>query len=519
MSFNDDDPIVANQDDSGEKPTSFVAGKIQARIFKKTKAPLEESKFKVMLELTGAGSSNIRPGVDLVTVLDVSGSMAGEKLAKLKIAMQFLIKKLSPIDRLSVVTFADNSKRLCPLRQITETSQGEIEKMVNALVVEGITDITAGLQTGLKVLNDRNITSERVVGIMLMSDGNQNTGGDASKVPAGNVPVHTFGFGQDQDPRVLKAIADNSMGGTFSDVQNQNNLSIAFSQCLAGLLTVAVQDLKLTVTRGKDESTIQKVSAGNYPQSMDASSVTISFGDLYHKEVRKVLVDLLLPAVSTQRDADVLHITYTYSTGGKLFEANPLIVMVTRIGSSDEPEREEVKIEENRLGTAQKMKDARIMADDKKLDDAQNKIVEAKSSLEGAVDDSNLLIEMLKSELQQLSELMKSQIIYEEQGRPFALSSETSHDRQRFAARGDVEKLRLFATPRMDKYLEQAKSFNEDPSKPLPTVDEDVKQELAADPLSDIIGGLRYYIQMAVHAFKSIENILEYILSRRRRIK
>ncbi|KAL5538365.1 hypothetical protein UlMin_046299 [Ulmus minor] len=517
MNFNDDEPIVANQDDSGEKPTSFVAGKTQARIFKKTKAPLEESKFKVMLELTGAGYSNIRPGVDLVTVLDVSSSMAGEKLAKLKIAMQFVIKKLSPIDRLSVVTFATNSTRLCPLRQITETSQAEIEKMVNALVADGWTNITAGLETGLKVLNDRNLTTERVVGIMLMSDGDQNTGGDASDVPAGNVPVHTFGFGTDQDPRVLRAIADNSNGGTFSDVQN--NLSIAFSQCLAGLLTVAVQDLKLTVTRVKDESIIQKVSAGNYPQSMDASSVAISFGDLYHKEVRKVLVDLLLPAVSIQRDADVLHITYTYSTGGKLFEANPLIVMVTRIGSSEEPEREEVKIEENRLGTAQKMKDARIMADDKKLDDAQNKIVEAKNSLEGAVDDSNLLIEMLKSELQQLFELMKSQIIYEKQGRPFALSSETSHDRQRFAARGDVEKLRLFATPLMDKYLEQAKSFNEDPSKPLPTVEEDVKQELAADPLSDIFGALRYYIQMAVHAFKSIENILEYILSRRRRIK
>ena len=100
------------------------------------------------------------------------------------------------------------------------------------------------------------------------------------------------------------------MGGTFSDVQN--NLSIAFFQFFAGLLIVVVQDLKLTITRGKDESTIHKVSARNYPQAMDASSVTISFGDLCHKEVRKVLVDLLLPAVSTQRDEDVLHITYTY---------------------------------------------------------------------------------------------------------------------------------------------------------------------------------------------------------------
>jgi hypothetical protein len=59
---------------------------------------------------------------------------------------------------------------------------------------------------------------------------------------------------------------------------------MAFSQCLAGLLTVVVQDLTVTVARVEDESTIQKVAAGNYPQMQDADagSVTVAFefGDL-----------------------------------------------------------------------------------------------------------------------------------------------------------------------------------------------------------------------------------------------
>ncbi|CAL5389417.1 unnamed protein product [Camellia sinensis] len=511
MSFNDDEPIVASQDVSGEKPAAFLAGKTKATIINKTTAPLEESEFKVMLELTGAGSGNDRSGVDLVTVLDVSGSMGGEKLEKMKIAMLFMIKKLSVIDRLSIVTFNGGSHRLCPLRQITENSQAEIEKLVNALVANGGTNISAGLQTGLKVLNDRRLTSGRAVGIMLMSDGQQNAGGDAAQVSVGNVPVCTFGFGADHDPTVLNAIANNSVGGTFSDVRNQDNLSIAFSQCLAGLLTVVVQDLKLTVTRV--ESTIVKVSAGNYIQSKDdaAGSVTVSFGDLYIKEVRKVIVDLLLPAASSPAGSDVLEITYTYSSGGKLFDANPIILTVSRTGrTSVEPEREEVMMEENRLRTAQMMKEARVMADDQKLDNARDKLVEAQNLLEDVVnDESNPLIEMLKSELQQIKRLMKSQEIYEKQGRPFALSSETSHNRQRYAAKGDdVEKLRMFATPRMDAYLEQAKSFDEDPSKPLPSVDEDEKQELAADPLAPIVGALSYYIQTAIQSLKSIDNIL-----------
>ncbi|KAI7997095.1 putative E3 ubiquitin-protein ligase WAVH2 [Camellia lanceoleosa] len=459
MSFKDDEPIVASQDVSGEKPTAIIAGKTKVTIINKTTAPLEESKFKVMLELTGAGSSNDRFGVDLVMVLDVSDSMKGEKLEKMKIAMLFMIKKLSPIDRLSVVTFNGGSHRLCPLRQITENSRGEIENLVNALVANGGTNIYAGLQMGLKL------------GIMLMSDGRQTIGGDAARVPVGNVPVCTFGFGADHDPMVLNAIANHSMGGTFSHVRSQDNLSIAFSQCLAGLLTVVVQDLKLTVS--KVESTIVKVSAGNYPQSKDdlGPADLVSFGDLCNKEVRKVIVDLLLPAASSPADSSVLNITYTYS-------------IRSRTGrTSVEPEREEVMMEENRLQTAQMIKESRVMADDKKLDGALEKLAEAQSLLENVVNDEpNPLIGMLKSELQQMSRLMKPQEIYENQGRPFALSLETSHNRQRFAARGDDPKeLRLFATPRMVAYLEQAKSFDEDPHKPLPSVEEDEKQEVAVE--------------------------------------
>lgn len=184
-----------------EDGETFQDGKASLTIINKHEAPLEESKFKVMLELTGAGSGSDRRGLDLVMVLDVSGSMEGDKLKKMITATQFVIKKLSPIDRLSVVTFAGHSKRLCRLRQITEQSQKEIENLVKALVADGGTNIAAGLLTGLQVLNDRKLFRRRAGGIMLMSDGDQNYG-DATKVSVDKVPVFTFGFGQDSDPDV-----------------------------------------------------------------------------------------------------------------------------------------------------------------------------------------------------------------------------------------------------------------------------------------------------------------------------
>ncbi|KAF4368534.1 hypothetical protein F8388_018658 [Cannabis sativa] len=519
MSYNDDEPVVSIQDVPEKNSTQFPEGKTTLSIINKSEAPIEENKLKVMLELTGSGLGNNRSGVDLVTVLDVSGSMGtGEKLAKMKMAMQFVIKKLSSIDRLSVVTFNGNSMRLCPLRQITENAQSEIENLVTALIAEGTTNIGAGLETGLKVVNDRTLSKGRVVGIMLMSDGLQNGPRDATKVQIGNVPVYTFGFGADHDPTVLKIVADNSAGGTFSAVQNEDNLSIAFSQCLAGLLTVVVQDLKLTLTEFETESSIENVSAGNYPQSkdIDAGSVTISFGDLYDKEIRKVLVHLLLPSIPKPRGAIVLKIDYNYSTGGILFRVNPERVIIERKETLvEEAEKEDVTMEDNRLFVAKTMKEARSMANDKRLEEARDKIVDAQNMLEDGVafvDESSpnySMVEMLRFELQQLLRLMKSEDIYEKQGRPFLLSSETSHDRQRFASRGNVDRMRLFATPRMNSYLEQAKAFDEDPTKPLPNADDDLNEELEADPLGPIVGALSYYIQSAIQSLQAIDNIIK----------
>lgn len=194
---------------------------------------------------------------------------------------------------------------------------------------------------------------------------------------------------------------------------------------------------------------------------------------------------------------------------GTPFGSIPGILTVRRTGKfTDQQERPEVIAEETRLRIASMIREARVLADSKNLDKARDKLIEAQNLLEDVDDESNPFVEMLRSEIQQLLKLMKSQEIYEKKGRPFALSSETSHERQRFAARGDVESLRLFATPRMDKYLQQAQSFDEDPSKPLPSVDEDVKEEIAANPLAPIAGALSFYIKTAIQALQAIEKIL-----------
>lgn len=520
IKYDDDEQIndLTLQDNSGPDSDSFIAGKTKATYYNKKDAPLEEVHFKVLLELTGSEAGKDRPGVDIILVLDVSGSMKGEKIDHLKTATKFLVKKLSPIDRLSIVKFSGQAIRLCPLRVMTRDAQSNVEGLIDELAAGGGTNITLGLEEAVQVLNDRRFVEDREVAIMLMSDGNPYPHeADGSQVKVEKVPVYTFGLGQDYHPMVLQGLAKRSNGGTFStaDVENtdSSNLSIAFAQCLAGLLTVVVQELTLTIT--KQKSKITKVSVGNYPESRNDSegSITISFGNLYSKEVRSILVDLVLEGVNAPKGTDILEFTYTYKVPGRKnpYDAPPVYITVSRTGKPTSTESQEVLMEEARQHTVVKMKEAREMADDKRFDDAKQKLDEAKTNLErDELDKTNPKIIGLLSEVNQFMKFLETPEIYEKLGRAFAFAAELSHSLQRFAARGDVNELRLFATPAMNQLLDQVKAYEQNPEAPVPTATEDTEQRIENEPPKPAeidIQPIKFqdmYIQDILHYFKTL---------------
>lgn len=467
---------------SGSRPTPIKPGTVQLVMRNTKNTPLLEYKQKVMLELTGGYYTRDRPGLDLVVVLDTgaSGEQHIKKMAELKIAMRFIIQKLSPIDRLSVVTFSRTATELYPLRPMTRASKHELQGLVDLLdSFGGTSNIEEGLLTGLKVLTKRKVSGDRIIGIMLMSDGMEK--GDATRVSVGNVPVYTFGFGGNCNSWALSRIAGKSKGGTFSQIKKigGGGLTKAFSQCLAGLLTVSVRDLELTVAAVAGKSTILKVNAGSYPQTNNGESATVSFSNLYSREVRKVIVELLLPAIQSECNVEVLKVTYSYSkssSDGKVqFVAPPERLIVWRTGVEVLEEMlPELHNEELRVKTAKMIKETTTplspWASEDKLHEAQESLVEAQNML-----DDMLEKQLFKAELQELIELYETRFAYQHEGRHYRFSLNSSHDRQRFASRGDI---RLFATPLMDKYVEQAKKFHDNPRMQLPSVDDDTNEEV-----------------------------------------
>lgn len=336
--YSDDEPIVA-------PPCSETRVQLMIKKFG-NKVPLYENNMKVVLQLSRGGSVG-RLGLDMVVVLDISGSMQGKKIQEMKTAMKFIIDKLSSIDRLSIVTFSAAAARLCPLRLITESSQSELQEIISGLTASGDTaNIIDGLQTGFKVLTDRKVSRSRVVAVIIMSDGLQINRGNQVDVDGSDVPVYTFGFGSDHDPTVLHEVANKSNGGTFSAViQDMDGQSLAFSRCLGKLLTVVVQDLRLTVESMEKECmlSINVITDGSHSQTQDTnhSLVTVSLGNLHSWEVRNITVSLLLPAIKSECSMEILKITYSYSTFGELFVVPPSTMTVWRTDTSMEVREKE----------------------------------------------------------------------------------------------------------------------------------------------------------------------------------
>ncbi|KAK3118753.1 hypothetical protein QOZ80_9BG0706470 [Eleusine coracana subsp. coracana] len=519
--FDDDEkPITATSNEEKQSGGFTDVGKASVKAEYLQAAPLEKGTVvQVLLDVSASSTTVGRAALDLVVVLDVSGSMGDDgKLDRLKNAMKFVIQKLSPMDRLSIVTFNNTATKQSGLLAMSDTGKDTQARTINNLVHGGGTNIKAGLETGLKIIASRQFSVGRTGNIIVMSDGQQNDGDAREVTVPSSVPVYTLSFGKGTDHDLMRAITKNN--GTFNAIPDNGDVTAVFSQLLAGLLTVVVRGLHLILSKPRtidnELDSIIKVEPGDYKvEPKDgpySTTVTVILDELFSAEVRKVIVDLSLAEgqVPDEYLADILEIGVSYPDSNDVRQPfrGQVLQVTRRDGAPTSPLPRPLQLELARRQHADSISKARSLADADNLDGAREKLMEAQNALEDIVDQANPMVGMLKKELGHLMDFMESKELYQAEGRPYALASESSHASQRFTARGDVEGVRLFATPRMDTYLEQAKEYTKDPTKPLPTAAEDTKQEVKANPTAAIAAPIAFYIQSAIQALQAIEKII-----------
>ncbi|KAK6268365.1 hypothetical protein QUC31_012525 [Theobroma cacao] len=425
-----------------------------------------------------------RAPIDLVAVLDVSGSMAG-KLALLKRAVCFIIQNLGPSDRLSIVTFSSSARRMLPLRRMSGGGHDEAIRVINALTSSGGTNIVEGLKKGVKVLEERR-EQNPIASIILLSDGHDTLNGDTYRLyrsvqnhtlnprhnlqylyllppsicPRNNasgaesrqltIPVHTFGFGSEHDSNAMHAISDVS-GGTYSFIESIDILQDAFARCIGGLLSVVAQDVQLTMQSISPGVQIGSIPSGRYKSEIlsQGQKAIIYVGSLYADEEKEFLVYLSIPA-STYADGekklgnmlllDVL-CSYTYSTTMEIFHLSCERVEIRRpevLSPTDGLVCLEVDRQRNRLCVAEAIANAQRIAELGDLEHAQAVLSEQRIALLSSVSAQagDRLCNWLEAELRETRQRMANMELYEQTGRAYVLSGLSSHSWQRATTRG-----------------------------------------------------------------------------------
>ncbi|XP_025814333.1 E3 ubiquitin-protein ligase WAV3-like [Panicum hallii] len=265
-----------------------------------------------------AAEASERAPLDLVTVLDVSGSMSGPKLELLKKSMGFVIDHLGPSDRLSIVIFSSNARRIIRLTRMSDGGKVSAKRAVESLAATSTTNIGDGLRVAAEVLDGRRHRNP-IASVILLSDGEDNhtLGGFFSAAGCSKSyndlvplslrrsndhrcpPVHTFGFGMDHDAAAMHAIAE-ATGGTFSFIQNQAVLQDSFAQCIGGLLSVAVQEARVDVECLHPGVRVRTVKSGRYESHVvaDGRAASVDVGELYADEERRFLLFLDVPVAA-----------------------------------------------------------------------------------------------------------------------------------------------------------------------------------------------------------------------------
>ena len=195
-------------------------------------------------------SARVAP-LDLVLVIDVSGSMAGPKLDAVKQAAALLTERLGADDRLSLVSFSSDVHMHFTAQSMGAAGGALARSEIRGLHTLGSTNLSAGWLTGVALL-EKPADPARRRALVVLSDGQANQGlvdprelaEIARRSGAGGIPTTCIGVGNDYSTVQLGAIAENS-GGRFHDAEEPQEILEVMLGELVELGSIALENAVL----------------------------------------------------------------------------------------------------------------------------------------------------------------------------------------------------------------------------------------------------------------------------------
>lgn len=198
-------------------------------------------------------SEEERPALNLVFLLDVSGSMAGSnRLPLVKRGLTELVEMLKPEDRIAIVTYAGSSN--VALQSVSGSERQAILDTINSLNASGATAGGEGIQSAYSIAK-KNFRKDGQNRIILCTDGDFNIGISdntelekliTEEAKSGVfLSVLGFGMGNFKDSK-LKTLSSKGNGnyGYIDSIEEARKMLV---EDLTGTLITIAKDVKIQI--------------------------------------------------------------------------------------------------------------------------------------------------------------------------------------------------------------------------------------------------------------------------------
>ena len=238
-----------------------------------------------------------RPPVCIIPIIDVSGSMKGEKLDYAKKTLLKLVDHLRPGDYCGLGAFATQVYEIQAPIEMTQASKDALKNRIGDLRDTDSTNFSGGLELGLKWGSKVDVGKDMLVRVIMLTDGCANHGiasaeGLAQIVDTrGKTTVSCFGYGTDANQELLADLAKRG-GGNYAFIKHPDEALSAFGKELGGLLSTYAQGIVLDLAPHNGHK-IEEVVSDVDVEEKDAK-VIIKLGDILSEEERHVVIAMKL---------------------------------------------------------------------------------------------------------------------------------------------------------------------------------------------------------------------------------
>ena len=264
-----------------------------------------------------APDSGGRRSVDMVVVLDRSGSMEGQKINDARRAVLDLIGQLSAEDRFALVSYSSTVHRHSVLLPVTPGNRERLFSEVKRITAGGGTNLGAGLDLGMTTLKTAPKTGS-LGRLILISDGLANEGiidpaalgNMAAAAREHDFAVSTVGVGNDFNETLMTAIADRGTGNYYY-LENPTAFAEVFQQEFRSTLAAAATGVTVTVPLAGGMTLID---ASGYPVQIKGGRAVFHPGDLRSGQTRKFFLTFKVPArAETRFEIKDIAVAYTHA--------------------------------------------------------------------------------------------------------------------------------------------------------------------------------------------------------------